>query len=76
MLDRTPNCRLVSNIPLNELYLGFKVRSLFTGNIGIVGNSPTMPDELYIWVLWKNNNVSVQKQHNYCYVEEILEEII
>ncbi len=73
-LTPTPNARRVSDIPIEELYLGFEVRSLMTGAPGFVieYETDTGYGRSFIFILWKNGNISVQEPCNLDCVEEIL----
>ncbi len=67
--------RRVCNIPVKDLYLGFKVKSLVTGRLGIVGDyKDVWYDGHYIDVVWENGRLSSHVYSDYDLVEEFLEE--
>jgi hypothetical protein len=74
-LPPTPGARRLKDIPIKEFYLGFKVRSLMTGTIGIVGDYEDHWDNSY-WldILWVNGRESNHPQYEFDMVEELLGE--
>jgi hypothetical protein len=75
-LPPTPGARRLKNIPIEEFYLGLKVRSLMTGNVGIVGeySKHEWDDEHLIDILWKDGKDSSHYHSDYDMIEELLEE--
>lgn len=49
----------LSDIPIKEIYLGMKVKSLNTGIIGkITAIDPPDREDYTIWIHWDNNNIT------------------
>jgi hypothetical protein len=71
----TEGARRICNVPISDMYLGFKVRSLMTGRIGIIGDyKDIVGDEHYIDILWEHGADSTHPHYDYDLVEEYLEE--
>ena len=69
----TPGARRLADIPYDDLYIGFEVRSLYSDHIGfIVGFDDPEYAPIRIEVIWNNFHTSVHPQYSYDLVEEIL----
>ncbi len=77
-LEPTPGARRVDSIPVTEFYLGFRVRSLCMGAIGMIvfwDEWNERDEEYYIEAWWLGKDaVSRQIHSNYDLIEEYLEE--
>jgi len=72
LLSPTEGARRLMDVPLKELYLGFMVRSLSTGQEGMFIEIDYKDKEEILHLLWKDGKTSYQVRCNYDLVEELL----